>query len=95
MVHAEAKHLQSYKSSPALGLIQMEQGHSLQKRVKVLNCSPRWLVLIANPLSMKVVLTGKSLRGRNKLHFSRLSVESLIFTGSLYLATARLVKFGD
>lgn len=52
-------------------------------------------MLIANALSVKVVLVANSLRGRNKLHFSRLSVESQIFTGSLYLPTARLVKFGD
>lgn len=73
----------------------MEQGLSLQKRIRVLNCSPHWLMLIANALSVKVVLVANSLRGRNKLHFSRLSVESQIFTGSLYLPTARLVKFGD
>lgn len=73
----------------------MEQRLSLQKRMKFLNCSPHWLVLIANPLSGKVLLAANSLRGRNKLHFNRVSVESQIFTGSLYLATARLVKFGD
>lgn len=60
------------------------------------NESPKLLsTLIADPLSVKAVLRGKSLRERNKVHFSWLSGESQIFTGSLHLATARLVKFGD
>lgn len=38
---------------------------------------------------------GEVIEGTKKVPFSRLSVESQIFTGNPYLATARLVKFGD